>query len=78
LIYTTSCREVKGNEIIRERDRERKISRIQLGGDIMKRGFILFPIISKEKRKKKGMKIERKKRCMKTGGEKPRREILFH
>jgi hypothetical protein len=78
LIYTTSCREVKGREIIRERDPERKISSIQTGGDIPTGGVILFPMMTKEKRKNKGMKIERKNRCMKTGGETPRRETLFH
>jgi hypothetical protein len=49
---STSCREVKGREIIRERDPERKISSMQTGGDISKGGVILFPMMSKGEKEK--------------------------
>jgi hypothetical protein len=32
LIYTTSCREVKGEKLLRERDQERKIRSMKIGG----------------------------------------------
>jgi hypothetical protein len=52
LIYMTSCREVKGREIIRERDQERNIRSMKTGGDIPTGGVTLFPMMSKgEKRK---------------------------
>jgi hypothetical protein len=41
--YTKSFKEVKGREIIRERDPERKISNIQTGGDIPKGELSFFP-----------------------------------
>jgi hypothetical protein len=44
---STSCREVKGREIIRERDQERNIRSMQTGGDILIGGVILFPMMSK-------------------------------
>jgi hypothetical protein len=69
LIYTTSCIEFKGREIIREGYPERNISSIQIGGDIPTRGVILWTMMTKEKIMNKGMKIERKNRCMKIGGE---------
>jgi hypothetical protein len=34
--------------------------------------------VKKYKIKNKGIKIERKKKCMKTGGATPRRETLYH
>jgi hypothetical protein len=74
----TSCKEVKGREIIRERDLERNISSIETWEDILIGGFIIFPMISEVKRKNIGMKTERKNRCMKVGGTSPRRETLFH
>jgi hypothetical protein len=65
LIYMTSCREVKGREIIRERDPERNISSIQTEK-------------SQRHVKRKNKAWKRRERCMKTGGETPRRETLFH
>jgi hypothetical protein len=59
LINTTSCREVKGREIIRERDQERNIRSMQTGGDISTGGVILFPMMSKgEKEKDQKRKIQ--------------------
>jgi hypothetical protein len=48
----TYCREVKGREIIRERDQERNIRSMQTGGDISTRGVIIFPMMSKGEKEK--------------------------
>jgi hypothetical protein len=77
LIYMTSCREVKGREIIRERDLEIKIRSMHTGGDIPTGGVILFPMMSKDGERRK-IERKREKKCMKTGGVSPRRETLFH
>jgi hypothetical protein len=61
LIYMTSCREVKGREIIRERDQERNIRSMKTGGDIPTGGVTIFPMMSKgekEKYQKRSMKHE--------------------
>jgi hypothetical protein len=59
LIYMTSCREIKGRDNIRERDKERDISIIHTRGDILTGGVILFPMMRKgeeEKEKRHGNK----------------------
>jgi hypothetical protein len=48
----TSCIEIKGREIVRERDQERNIRSMQTGGDISIEGDILFPMISKGEKEK--------------------------
>jgi hypothetical protein len=59
LIYMTSCREVKGREIIRERD-QKNISSIQTGGDI-DRGSYPFShdVKGRERERVKHMKSEK-------------------
>jgi len=66
LIYTTSCREFKGGEIVRERD---QISSIKIGGDILMGGVTLFPMMSKRKKEKDQ---KRNIRSMKRGGSTPK------
>jgi hypothetical protein len=72
LIYTTSCREVKGREIVRERD---QIRSMKIGGDISTGGVTLFPMMSKGEKEKYQ---KRNIRSMKTGGESPKGDTLFH
>jgi hypothetical protein len=57
--YRTSCKEVKGREIMRERDTKRNISRIQIEEDILIGGVINFPMMSKlDKEKYQKRKIQ--------------------
>jgi hypothetical protein len=71
LIYTTSCKEVKGREIVSTEKRERdQISSMKIGGDILIGGVTLFPMMSKGRK--------RKIRSMKTGGATPKGDTLFH
>jgi hypothetical protein len=58
----TSCREVKGREIIRERDPERKISSMQIGGDIPIGGVTLLPIMSLERKEQRHEYREKEQR----------------